>query len=77
MAGIGRRFAAPSEALSLGDPINTVIFIANKLGELEWSLEAGMFLMTGAIVPSVAVEPGDEVKVDFTRLGQVRVRLTD
>lgn len=61
----------------LGDPINAVVFIANKVWELGWALKAGMVLMTGAIVPSLAVEPGDEIQVDFTRLGQVRVRLTN
>jgi 2-oxopent-4-enoate/cis-2-oxohex-4-enoate hydratase len=58
----------------LGDPLNAVVFIANKLAELGLSLKAGMVLMTGSIVPSVVVSPGDEVQVDFTRLGQVRVR---
>jgi 2-keto-4-pentenoate hydratase len=58
----------------LGDPLNAVVFIANKLAELGLSLKAGMVLMTGSIVPSVVVRPGDEVQVDFTRLGQIRVR---
>ena len=58
----------------LGDPLHAVVFIANKLAELGLSLKASMVLMTGSIVPSVVVRPGDEVQVDFTRLGQVRVR---
>jgi len=61
----------------LGDPINAVVFMANKVAELGWSLKAGMVLMTGGIVPSVAVQPGDAIHVDFTRLGQVRMRIAD
>jgi 2-keto-4-pentenoate hydratase len=61
----------------LGDPINAVVFMANKVAELGWSLKAGMVLMTGGIVASVAVRPGDEIHADFTRLGQVRLRIAD
>lgn len=61
----------------LGDPINAVVFVANKVVELGWPLKAGMVLMTGGVVPSVSVQPGDEIHVDFTRLGQVRMRIVD
>jgi 2-oxopent-4-enoate/cis-2-oxohex-4-enoate hydratase len=58
----------------LGDPLNAVVFIANKLAELGLHLKAGMILMTGSIVPSVVVRPGDDIQVQFTRLGQLQVR---
>ena len=61
----------------LGDPLRSVAFMANKLSELGLALKPGMVLMTGSIVKSVVVKPGDEVLVRFTRLGQVRVRFTD
>ena len=59
----------------LGDPFESVAFMANKLAEHGRSLEAGMILMTGSIVASVALSPGDDVEVRFTRLGNVRVRI--
>ena len=55
----------------LGDPINSVVFIANKLGELGGYLQAGMLLMTGSIVRGIPVAAGDHVQVAFTRLGEV------
>lgn len=58
----------------LGDPINSVVFMANKLGEIGLGLKAGMVLMTGSIVASVKLKAGDEVFAAFTRLGEVRVR---
>jgi 2-keto-4-pentenoate hydratase len=61
----------------LGDPINAVVFMANKLGELGWPLRAGMVLMTGGIVASVTVQPGDEIQVDYARLGRLRLQITD
>jgi 2-keto-4-pentenoate hydratase len=61
----------------LGDPLNSVVFIANKLAELGLYLRAGMVLMTGSIVRSVEVRPGDEVLVEFTRLGRLHVRFSE
>ncbi len=58
----------------LGDPIRSVCFMANKLAETGRSLKAGMVLMTGSIVASVPVRPGDELHVAFTHLGAVRIR---
>ena len=58
----------------LGDPVNAVVFIANKLGQLGRVLEAGMICMTGSIVAGVHIEPGDDARVEFTRLGQLALR---
>lgn len=61
----------------MGDPINVVVFIANKLGELGCTLDAGMALMTGSIVSSIEVRAGDAAEVRFTRLGRVRARFAE
>ena len=37
----------------LGDPLRSVVFMANKLGEIGLSLKAGMVLLTGSIIASV------------------------
>jgi 2-keto-4-pentenoate hydratase len=58
----------------MGDPLRSVLFIANKLGELGGRLEAGMLLMTGSIVRGIPVQAGDDVEVAFTRLGRVALR---
>lgn len=60
----------------LGDPLRSVAFMADKLAEQGKALRAGMVLMTGSIVKSIALVPGDTVRVDFTRLGSITVRLT-
>lgn len=60
----------------LGDPVNSVAWMANKLGEFGGRLEAGMILMTGSIVASIPVAAGDHIQIRFTRLGGVEVRLT-
>jgi 2-keto-4-pentenoate hydratase len=58
----------------LGDPLNAVVFIANKLAEFGHVLEAGMICMTGSIVAGVHIAPGDDVHVEYTRLGQLMLR---
>ncbi len=68
--------ATATAAEVLGDPVNSVAFIANKLGELGGRLEPGMLLMTGSIVRGVPVSAGDRVDVAFTRLGGVALRFT-
>ncbi|HKI97340.1 MAG TPA: fumarylacetoacetate hydrolase family protein [bacterium] len=61
----------------LGDPLRSVAFMANKLAEQGGWLRPGMVLMTGSIVRSIPLAPGDEVRVDFTRLGTLHLRCAD
>ena len=58
----------------MGNPLNLVATIANTLGEYGETLKAGMVLMTGSIVSALPVAPGDDVNIEFTRLGRVTAR---
>jgi len=58
----------------MGDPVNSVAFMANTLGEIGESLKAGMVLMTGSFIGNLPVAAGDDVCVEFTRLGRVHAR---
>ena len=58
----------------LGDPLRSVAFMANKLAEWGQGLRAGMVLLTGSIVRSIPLAPGDDVSVEFTRLGSLHLR---
>jgi 2-keto-4-pentenoate hydratase len=60
----------------LGTPLNVVAAMANKFAAFGLCLKAGMILMTGSVVTAVPVAPGDDVLVEFARLGTVRMRLT-
>jgi 2-keto-4-pentenoate hydratase len=61
----------------LGNPLNVVVSIANTLGAYGESLKAGMVLMTGSVVEYVPVSVGDELRVDFTRLGGISASFTE
>jgi 2-keto-4-pentenoate hydratase len=60
----------------LGDPLNVVAFIANKLADYGRCLRAGMIVMTGSAVDAVPVAPGSSVLAEFSRIGSVGLRLT-
>lgn len=70
--GVVRGSATAVEVL--GNPLNLVAVIANKIGAYGGTLKAGMVLMTGSIVSALPVSPGDDVSVEFTRLGRVNAR---
>ena len=60
----------------LGNPLSLVAVIANKIGAYGEMLKAGMVLMTGSIVSAIPVAPGDDLCVEFTRIGRVTARFT-
>jgi 2-keto-4-pentenoate hydratase len=70
----GNPVASATAIEVLGDPVLSVVFMANQLAELGLALRAGMVLLTGSIVSSIPVNPGDVVRVEFTRLGEIGVR---
>ena len=60
----------------LGNPLSLVAVIANKIGAYGEMLKAGMVLMTGSIVTAMPVVPGDDLCVEFTRIGRLSARFT-
>ena len=58
----------------LGHPLNSVAYIANTLATIGQTLEAGMLILTGSIVRSIALSAGQVVRVRFSRLGEVCLR---
>ena len=64
-------------AAALGDPVKVVAWLANTLGEMGAKLEAGHFVMTGALHAAVPMRAGDVFRADFDRLGPVTVRVVE
>lgn len=58
-------------AASLGDPIAAVVWLARQARELGEPLRAGQVILSGALGPMRAVEPGADVHVTITGLGTV------
>jgi 2-keto-4-pentenoate hydratase len=57
----------------MGNPLNSLAWIANHLGARGQGLRAGDIVMTGSVSKILSVKAGDSVRASFTRLGSVSV----
>ena len=58
----------------MGNPINPVVWLANKLAEFDDYIRAGEIIISGSLVIPLRVSAGDHMTVNFTRLGEVGAR---
>src|SRR5438045_2535286 len=58
----------------MGNPLNSLAWIANHLGSRGLGLRAGDVVMTGSVSKILQPKGGDVVRASFTRLGSVSVR---
>jgi 2-keto-4-pentenoate hydratase len=58
----------------LGHPHNALAWLANHLASHGTGLRAGQIVMTGSLVKTVWLDAGDEATMEFSGLGDVRVR---
>lgn len=61
----------------LGHPANAVAMLVNILHDLDETLPAGSFLMSGGITAAVAVKPGDHIMARFQELGSISIRFEE
>jgi 2-keto-4-pentenoate hydratase len=55
----------------LGNPLNSVIWLARKLAEFGRAIEAGEIIMSGSFTRQFPIAPGDRVEVEFAGVGKV------
>ena len=70
----GRVKSTGAGAACLGNPVNAVVWLANKLGEFGKTLRAGEVILSGALGPVVPVAEGDHVEVRIAHLGAATAR---
>lgn len=68
----GRLAATAAGAAVLGSPIQSVAWLANKMGEYGILLRAGETILSGSAVAAVPVEAGDSIHLVVDRIGDVR-----
>lgn len=57
----------------LGHPHNALAWLANHLASQGTGLRAGEIVMTGSLVKTVWLDPGDQATMEFSLLGSVQV----
>lgn len=60
----------------LGNPLNSVIWLAGKLAEYGRFIRAGDIVMTGSFVRQFPLAAGDRVRVAYSGIGVVETRVT-
>lgn len=55
----------------LGNPVNSLIWLAAKLSEYDRTLEAGAVVMSGSFTKQYTIERGDVVRTAFEGIGAV------
>jgi 2-keto-4-pentenoate hydratase len=66
--------ATATAAEVMGNPLNSLAWLANQLGARGLGLRAGDLVMTGSVSRLLRPGAGDTVRATFTRLGSVAVR---
>jgi len=69
----GELVSTGAGAACLGNPVNAVVWLANKLGELGTQLNTGQVILSGALGPVSPVVAGDRATVEIGRMGSVSV----
>jgi 2-keto-4-pentenoate hydratase len=59
----------------LGDPMNALAWLANSITSRGKTIEEGMIIMTGTIIKTQFVEPGDILEFNIPELGSVTAKI--
>ena len=69
----GELLSTGAGAAALGSPVNCVTWLANTMGSLGISLEAGDIILSGSLVPLEGVQPGDTMSLRIGGIGSASV----
>jgi 2-keto-4-pentenoate hydratase len=69
----GQEVATGLGSAVLGNPLNSIQWLAGKLADYGRSLRPGDIIMTGSFVRQFPLHPGDAASADFSGIGRVEV----
>ena len=67
----GKIVATGAGAAVLGGPVQSVAWLANKLGQYDIGLKKGEIILSGSAVAAVPVLKGDSINLTVDRIGTV------
>lgn len=59
----------------LGNPLNSVVWLARKLPEFGRGIRAGDLIMSGSFTRQFPIAPGDRIQAEFAGVGDVQVAM--
>lgn len=59
----------------LGNPLNSLVWLAGKLGQYGRTLKAGEIVMTGSFTRQFPITPGDRIRTEFEGVGAVETAM--
>jgi len=68
----GQLLASACGVEALGNPLNVVMWLANKMAEFGNGLSEGDIVSTGSLTRFFFVDPGDVIDVSFSNLGSIQ-----
>jgi len=71
----GQTVASGDGEAVLGNPLNSVIWLARKLAAFDRCIMPGDLIMSGSFTRQFPIEPGDRVYVDFLGVGDVQAAM--
>jgi 2-keto-4-pentenoate hydratase len=71
----GKSVATGTGDAVLGNPLNSLIWLARKLTEFGRTIQPGEIIMSGSFTRQFPIAPGDHVHVDFAGIGDVRTSM--
>lgn len=69
----GTATASGVSAVCMGDPLNVLVWLAQKLAHAGIPMRAGQIIFAGSLVPILPAEPGDSFEATAGPLGSVSV----
>jgi 2-keto-4-pentenoate hydratase len=60
----------------LGNPVNSLVWLAGKLRDYGRALKAGEIVMSGSFTRQFPIAPGDHIRVDFAGIGAVETSMS-
>lgn len=73
----GKLLKTATSAEVMGNPINSVVWLANKMLELGQYLKKGDVILSGSFTPVFEVEAGDYFEAKFAGLGTIGLHIVE